>query len=242
MQGRYVALTAIMVMIALGGGIAIERYWFAAPVAGETGPKVAYWVAPMDPNFRRDEPGKSPMGMDLVPVYEGQEPGGDPSSVELSPVEINAIGVRTATARLEPVGKRIETVGFVGYDEHRTSHIHMRVEGWIEKLRVRAVGDPVRKGDRLFEVYAPEITIGSAELIRALRRDSRQEADIARRKLLNFGVTSTQIAEMENSTEPAEHIRVYAPQDGVVIDLAAADGMYLKPETRALSLADLSSL
>lgn len=242
MQGRYIALTAIMSMVALGVGIAIERFWFAAPVASESGSRVAYWVAPMDPNFRRDEPGKSPMGMDLVPVYEGQEPSGDPTVVELSPVEINAIGVRTATARLEPVGKRIETVGFVGYDEHRTSHIHMRVEGWIEKLRVRAVGDPVKKGDPLFDVYAPEITIGSAELIRAVRRRSPQEADIARRKLMNFGVTPRQIGEMEKAEEPAQHIRVYAPQDGVVIDLAAADGMYLKPETQALSLADLSSL
>lgn len=242
MQGRYVALMAIMVMAALSGGIAIERYWFGLPNADQSGPKIAYWVAPMDPNFRRDQPGKSPMGMDLVPVYEGQEPSGDPSSVELSAVEINAIGVRTATARLELVGKRIETVGFVGFDDHRTSHVHMRVEGWIEKLRVRAVGDPVRKGDLLFEVYAPQITIGSYELIRAIGRGAQQEADIARGKLKNFGVTSRQIAEIEKSTAPAEHIRVYAPQDGVVVDLAAADGMFLKPETRALSLVDLSSL
>lgn len=242
MQGRYVALMAIMVVIAVGGGIAIERFWFAAPKAGQSGPKVAYWVAPMDPNFRRDEPGQSPMGMDLVPVYEGQEAGGDPSVVELSPVEINAIGVRTATARLEPVGKKIETVGFVGYDDHRTSHIHMRVDGWIETLRVRAVGDRVAKGDLLFDVYAPEITIGSYELIRGVSRGNRQEIEIARRKLMNYGVTPRQIAEMEKSTKAAEHIRVYAPQDGVVTDLAAADGMFLKPDTRALSLADLSSV
>ena len=242
MLGRYVALMVIMVVAALGGGIAIERYWFAIPKADEAGAKIAYWVAPMDPNFRRDQPGKSPMGMDLVPVYEGQEPGGDPSTVELSPVEINAIGVRTATARLELVGKKIETVGFVGYDEHRISHIHMRVEGWIEDLRVRAVGDRVAEGDLLFEVYAPEITIGSYELIRGISRGNLKEIDIARGKLRNFGVTQRQIAEMEKSTKPAEHIRVYAPQDGVVIDLDAADGMYLKPDTRALSLADLSSL
>ena len=133
MRGRYVALVAILTACGVVGGMALERFWIAPPsMTTDTGPKVAYWVAPMDPNFRRDQPGKSPMGMDLVPVYEGQEPGGDPSTVELSPVEINAIGVRTATARIEPVGKKIETVGFVSYDDHRTSHIHMRVEGWIE--------------------------------------------------------------------------------------------------------------
>ena len=63
------------------------------------GSKILYWVAPMDPNFRKDGPGKSTMGMDLVPVYEGDEPKGDPEEIELSAAEVNAIGVRTAVAR-----------------------------------------------------------------------------------------------------------------------------------------------
>ncbi|MEL6368047.1 MAG: efflux RND transporter periplasmic adaptor subunit [Pseudomonadota bacterium] len=243
MQGRYAALTALMVGVGLGAGIALERYYISPPDrSGATGPDVLYWVAPMDPNFRRDEPGKSPMGMDLVPVYEGEEPSGDPSVVKLSPVEINAIGVRTAVSRVEPLSRRIETVGFVGYDEHATSHIHMRVEGWIEKLKVRAVGDRVSKGDVLFELYAPEITVASAELVQGMRRSDQQYIDAAKRKLRNFGVTERQIEEMAAAQAPAEHVRVYAPQDGVVIALDGADGMYLKPETRAMSLTDLSAV
>jgi len=117
-------------------GAAVERLVFAVPPSQERGDRrILYWVAPMDPNFRRDEPGLSPMGMELVPVYEGDAPVGDPSEVALSPVEINAIGVRTAIARVETLAPHIETVGFVGYDEHRTRHIHMRTEGWIEKRR-----------------------------------------------------------------------------------------------------------
>ncbi len=243
MRGRYAALTIILLAAGFAAGVALERKRAAsASASAEAGPEILYWVAPMDPNFRRDGPGKSPMGMDLVPVYEGEAPTGDPAEVTLSPVEINAIGVRTALARVEPVARRIETVGFVGYDEHATSHIHMRVEGWIEKLRVRAAGERVRAGDLLFELYAPEITIASSELMRATRRGDRAEIEIARRKLANFGVSARQIDEMAGADAPAQRIRVYAPQDGVVIGLEAAEGMFLEPRTRAMSLTDLSSV
>ncbi|MEM7530183.1 MAG: efflux RND transporter periplasmic adaptor subunit, partial [Pseudomonadota bacterium] len=243
MRGRYTALSIMALGLGLAGGIYAERLYLNPPGAeGESGPKILYWVAPMDPNFRKDGPGKSPMGMDLVPVYEGEEPSGDPAEVLLSAAEVNAIGVRTAVARIEPVARRVETVGFVRYDEHRTSHIHMRVEGWIERLKVRAVGDPVNRGDLLFELYAPEITIASSELMRATRDRNARDIEIARRKLRNFGVSPRQIDEMAAADEPAQDIRVYAPQDGVVIALEGADGMFLRPETRAMSLTDLSSV
>ncbi|MEM9763660.1 MAG: efflux RND transporter periplasmic adaptor subunit, partial [Pseudomonadota bacterium] len=242
MRGRYVALAALALSAGLAGGVWLERQRMETAAGAESGPKVLYWVAPMDPNFRKEGPGKSPMGMDLIPVYEGDEPTGDPEEVQLSAAEINAIGVRTAVARVDEIARRIETVGFVGYDEHATSHIHMRVEGWIERLKVRAVGDRVAVGELLFELYAPEITIASSELMRATRRRDATEVTVARRKLRNFGVSPAQIDEMAVADAPAQNIRVYAPQDGVVIGLAGADGMYLKPETRAMSLSDLSSV
>ncbi len=243
MRGRYTALSLLMLGAGLAGGVALERLHFAAPGAGGAkGPRVLYWVAPMDPNFRRDGPGKSPMGMDLIPVYEGQEPSGDPAEVRVSPEEINAIGVRTAVARVEEIAQRIETVGFVAYDEHRTAHVHTRVEGWVETLKVRSVGDRVRAGEPLFEIYAPDITIASVELLRGVERGGRIEIDAARRKLRNFGVSPQQIAEMEQADAPAEVLTVHAPQDGVVIGLDAADGMYLTPSVRALSITDLSTV
>jgi Cu(I)/Ag(I) efflux system membrane fusion protein len=243
MRGRYTALSLIMLGAGLGGGVALERFHLAAPGAdGDDGPAILFWVAPMDPNFRRDGPGKSPMGMDLIPVYEGQEAAGDPEEVRLSPAEINAIGVRTAVARVQEIAPSIETVGFVAYDDHATSHIHMRTEGWIERLNVRSIGDRVRRGDVLFELYAPEITVASLELMRGAQRANRQEIDAATRKLRNFGATPEQIAEMAAADAPVEYLRVHAPQDGVVIALEAADGMYLRPETRAMSLTDLSTV
>ena len=209
MRGRYVALSILALGAGFAGGIAVERFHFAAPSGDmDDGEKILYWVAPMDANFRKDGPGKSPMGMDLVPVYEGDEPSGEPGEVALSAQEVNAIGVRTAVARIETVAPVIETVGFVTYDEDATSHIHARIAGWVEGLRVRAVGDPVRAGEALFEVYGP-----------------RQER-----------------AAMDRIGAPAEHLRVRAPQSGVVTALAASEGMYLEPGMRAMSITDLSTV
>src|SRR6056297_2103074 len=243
MRGRYAALAIMALGAGVAGGIWYERDRLAQSMeAGSNGPEILYWVAPMDTNFRKDGPGKSPMGMDLVPVYEGQEPSGDPEEVTLSAAEVNTIGVRTAVARIEEIAHRIETVGFVDYDEHATSHIHTRVEGWIERLEVRAVGDEVAQGDLLFDLYAPEITIASSELQRATRSGNAANISIARTKLMNFGVDARQIEEMAQAVSPSQRIRFYAPQDGVVFALAAADGMFLNPQTRAMSLADTSSV
>ena len=241
MRGRYTALAILALAAGVTGGILFERERGKMAMGeADQGSQILYWVAPMDTNFRKDGPGKSPMGMDLVPVYEGDEPSGDPEDVTLSAAEVNTIGVRTAVARVQDVAQRIETVGFVGYDEHATSHIHTRVEGWIERLDVRAEGDPVKQGDLLFDLFAPEITIASSELIRAVRREDEDEIRIAQTKLQNLGVSARQIEEMAGLDAPEKRIRYYAPQDGVVIGLTAADGMYLEPNTRAMSLGDLS--
>lgn len=243
MRGRYAALGILGIAGSVVFGVYLERlYLNPVDAGGADGPEILYWVAPMDPNFRRDGPGKSPMGMDLVPVYEGQEPGGDPEEVRLNAAEINAIGVRTALARMTDIAHRIETVGFVGYDEHLTSHVHTRVDGWIEVLNVRAVGDAVRQGDVLFELFSPEFGVASFDFVRTLRGGSGLSRESARSKLRSHGATETQIAEMERTGEADSRIRVEAPRDGIVVGLAAADGMFLQPGTEAVSITDLSSV
>lgn len=243
MRGRYSALSILALAAGVAGGIYLERLYFnPAGMAAEGGPEVLYWVAPMDPNFRQPGPGKSPMGMDLIPVYAGQEPSGDPAEVTLSVAEINAIGVRTALAQVSEISHRIETVGFVGYDEHLTSHVHTRVDGWIEVLNVRAVGDQVRKGDVLFELFSPEFGIASFDFIRANQDGVGLSLEAARNKLRSHGATERQIAEIEETGEVARRISVEAPRDGVVIGLAAADGMFLQPGTQAVSITDLSAV
>ncbi|MCR9151464.1 MAG: efflux RND transporter periplasmic adaptor subunit [Rhodobacteraceae bacterium] len=243
MRGRYTALAILALAGGSAGGITLERFYLnPASMDGSDGPEILYWVAPMDPNFRQPGPGKSPMGMDLIPVYAGQEPSSDPSEVSLSAAEINAIGVRTALARMTDVAPKIETVGFVGYDEHLTSHVHTRVDGWIEVLNVRAVGDVVRKGDVLFELFSPEFGVASFDFLRALENSTGLSLEAARNKMRSHGATERQIAEIEASGEVARRITVEAPRDGIVVALEAADGMFLQPGTQAVSITDLSQV
>lgn len=243
MRGRYTALAILALAGGTAGGITLERFYLnPANMGGADGPEVLYWVAPMDPNFRQPGPGKSPMGMDLIPVYAGQEPSGDPSEVSLSAAEINAIGVRTALARITDVAPKIETVGFVGYDEHLTSHVHTRVDGWIERLEVRAVGDRVEKGQILFDLFSPRVAAATGDLIRSIEDGDPGIIEVARSKLMSHGMSQRQIAEIEATRQLARNIEIEAPQDGVVIAIEAADGMYLQPGTRAFSIADLKQV
>lgn len=241
MRGRYTALTLLALAAGTAGGVFLERLYLNPEAAGGSdGPEILYWVAPMDPNFRQPGPGKSPMGMDLIPVFAGQEPSGDPQDVTLNAAEINAIGVRTAVARMAEVAAQIETVGFVGYDEHLTSHVHTRVEGWIEHLEARAVGDRVEEGEVLFELFSPQVAAATGDLIRAVEDGEPRILEAARRGLVSQGMSERQIARIEETGILARNIEIVAPQDGVVIALDAVDGMYLQPGTRAFSVADLA--
>ncbi|WP_417692406.1 efflux RND transporter periplasmic adaptor subunit [Roseibium sp.] len=243
MRGRYSALSILALATGVAGGVFLERLYLNPAdeaVSGEA--EILYWVAPMDPNFRQPGPGKSPMGMDLIPVYAGQEPSGDPAEVQLSAAEINAIGVRTALARVGEISQRIETVGFVGYDEHLTSHVHTRVDGWIEILNVRAVGDEVKRGEVLFELFSPQFGVAAFDFVRSLNSKNVLSLEAARNKLRSHGASEAQIAEIEESGEAARNIKVEAPRDGVVIALSAADGMFLQPGTQAMSITDLNEV
>lgn len=90
-----------------------------------------YWVAPMDPNYKRDKPGKSPMGMDLIPVYSEDESGTDEQvgTVTINPAVENNLGVKTERAVLTQLSPRIETVGYIAFDESLLWQTSVRVSG-----------------------------------------------------------------------------------------------------------------
>jgi len=202
--------------------------------------KIEYWVAPMDPNYRRDEPGKSPMGMDLVPVYADEVAGGD--GITISPALENNLGVQTELAEVRPLWRRIEATGYVGLDETRISHINLRTEGWIERLLVNAEGERVSKGDLLFELYSPELVNAQKEYLQALRRGDERLIIGADEKLRALGMIRSEIDVLKTSGKASEKIKIVAPRDGVVTELSAREGMYVQPNSTVMSLADLSSV
>jgi Cu(I)/Ag(I) efflux system membrane fusion protein len=236
----------VLVLAAFAAGAWIGPKFLSEPGDGASPadstfaePEILYWVAPMDPNFKRDKPGKSPMGMDLVPVY-ADEAGGD--GVTISPSVENNLGVRTAAATVRPLWRRVQATGYIGFDETRISHINTRVKGWIVNLRVNAEGERIRRGDLLFEFYSPELLNAQKEYLSALRRDSMGLAAGAREKLHALGMIPTQIEALAQGGEASENIRFVAPQDGIVTSLSVREGMYIQPNTPIMSLADLSSV
>jgi Cu(I)/Ag(I) efflux system membrane fusion protein len=202
--------------------------------------EILYWVAPMDPSYRRDEPGKSPMGMDLVPVYADEAAGGD--GVTISPAVENSLGVRTAPARVRPLWRRIEATGYVDFDESRISHISTRVPGWIVRLTANTEGERVAKGDLLFEFYAPELVNAQKEFLAAMRRGSESLLTGAGEKLRALGMIPSEIEALRRRGTSSETVRIVAPRDGVVTALSVREGMYIQPNTTIMSLADLSSV
>ena len=155
----------VVLITGVGIGMAVDRWSSGSDQPAVTDPAnsepvILYWKAPMDPNYRRDEPGLSPMGMELLPVYASDE---DESVVTISPQVVNNLGVRTEQAQYSVLSRRIDTVGYVGYDEDTLQHIHTRVDGWIESLEITATGDPVTQGQTLFELYSPTLVNAEEE-------------------------------------------------------------------------------
>lgn len=252
MSARTILVAAVALATGVAGTLAYQGghlfpHAGAGAEAASGEKKILYWVAPMDPNYRRDAPGKSPMGMDLIPVYEGEEPGAgqDPADadvVTLSPAVINTMGVRTAAAERAAIGGAVLTVGYVALDEDRTSHVHVRKEGWIEGLKFRSLGAEVARGDLLFEYFSPELAASSYEYVRDLQRGNSPLSSGGRAKLKALGVSDRQLKEIETSQKPADRIRVYAPQDGVLVQLGVGEGMYIRPDQTLMTLSDLATV
>ncbi|WP_105265128.1 efflux RND transporter periplasmic adaptor subunit [Pseudoalteromonas sp. T1lg76] len=206
--------------------------------------KPLYWVAPMDSNYRRDQPGKSPMGMDLVPVYEEEESGSDigPGAVKISPNVIHNLGVRTAPVQVKTMQTNISTVGYVQYDEDELIHIHPRVDGWIEKLYVKAAGNPVDKGQALYTLYSPQLVNAQEEFLIALKHSSGSLAVAARERLKALHMSSEFIDELERTGKVRQTVTFYSPQQGVVDGLQVREGFYVQPGTTLMSIAKLDQV
>jgi Cu(I)/Ag(I) efflux system membrane fusion protein len=205
--------------------------------------KILYWVAPMDPSYRRDGPGKSPMGMDLVPVYD--ESAGvqdDGPVVKVSPAVVNNLGVRTAPVERGKLWRRIDTVGYVDFDESKLSHIHLRTDGWIERLAVESEGDRVKKGQRLFDVYSPTLVSAMEEYLQAVSSGSQRLMRASYDRLISLKISPAQIKAIEKDRKVRQTVSIYAPQDGMVSTFNVREGMYVQPAMEVMSLADLSSV
>lgn len=204
--------------------------------------KVSYWRAPMNPTEIYDKPGKSAMGMDLVPVYEDEVIGG--VAITVDPVIRQNMGIRTAPVESGPLTYTIRTYGHITYDETRLTEISPRFGGWLEKLYIDFTGQYVNKGEPLFAIYSPEILTAQEEYLVALKnsrgRSGQAMADAVKRRLLFFGVSEPEIDAIGKSMKTRRNITIFSPFSGIVVHKNALLGGYVKEGTALYRIADLS--
>ncbi len=248
-------LTGVMgIFVSFLGGtdpsLAYAKATDAKPDAAER--KVKYWQAPMDPTYIRDAPGKSPMGMDLIPVYEDDTQSG--STISIDPVTAQNMGVRTAPVVKGDISRRIRTVGLIGYDEPEQYSVNAKIAGWVEKLYVNETGQHVKKGQALLEVYSPELVSAQRELLLAkatltavsqssfpqIAKSGRRLLDASRQRLKLWDVSDAQIKKVEESGQVQKRLTLYSPYDGIVSMKMINEGMYIKPGMQLLEISDLS--
>lgn len=230
---------------------------------GETEQTV--WTCPVHhEHIRETEPGVCPIGgRELVRASNqgDEDDGGRRSPRNGTTVMIDPVVVQNMNVRIEPVVRRdlsrsIRTVGHLEYDEERMVSVTTRYEGFVERVFVNHVGQPVEQGEPLFEVYSPKLVQTQQELISAARYAARMSGadpdtrrrtqslvDSARQRLAYWDITETQIAEIEASGEVLRTLTVVSPLSGVVMQrMHGLEGMAIRPGMEALHIADLSSL
>ncbi len=202
--------------------------------------KILYWVAPMDPNYRRDKPGKSPMGMDLIPVYADEV--GDGTSISIDPQMVQNLGVRTADVERGRLWRAIRTPGFITVDRNQIREIEVRFAGWIQDTTVQETGETVRKGQRLFSVYSPELNSAQRDYLQILETGKKALIQAARERLHSLGFPRQLIKQLEKSRKIIENVPIYSPIDGVIAESRLREGDYIKPGKSVMRLENLDTV
>ena len=231
----------------------------ASPATAVGERKILYYEDPMHPWYRSDKPGIAPdCGMKLVPVYapESKPAVAIPGAVEISPARQQLMGITTARVEYRLLDKTIRTVGNVALDETRLANVHVKVNGWIQKVFVDYTFQHVKKGDPLFTLYSPELLATQQEYLLALKAErelstssfrevavgGKSLLEAARRRLSLWDLTDAQIRELEETGQPQREITYYSPATGHVIERKAFPNQYVTPETELYKLADHSNV
>ncbi len=211
-----------------------------------SGPRrVRYYRNPMGLPDTSPVPKKDNMGMDYIPVYEGEEQD-DGKTVKVSLDKIQRSGVRTEPIELRPIVQPVRAVGTVKNDERRLTVVTLRSDGYIEDLFVNATGQSVRKNDPLFRLYSPEIQTAQADLIvsAGIKAAASQGFGLhgSVQRLRNLGVPETRIEEVRASGTNPRTIDWPSPATGTVIYKGVMNGQRVSAGMELYRIADLTHM
>ncbi|MBN8964827.1 MAG: efflux RND transporter periplasmic adaptor subunit [Rhizobiales bacterium] len=204
----------------------------ATASTGTSAKKILYYRNPMGLPDISSVPKKDSMGMDYIPVYEGEAEDGN--IVKVSPGKIQRTGVRSEIVESRVVSRPVRIPGTVQLDERRVAVVATRSDAFVDKVENVTTGDRVRKGQPLVKVYSPEINAAAAQLI------ANPGFDGSRRRLQNLNVPAEVIAEMERTRTVPMAITWSAPHDGLVLERNAVEGMKASAGETLFRIGDVS--
>ena len=259
-------LAWIAALIVLSASALVAGYWLggrnhSVPSGGATATaqkserKVLYYRNPMGLPDTSPVPKKDPMGMDYIPVYEGDEPPAKAGQVKISLDKVQLLGVRTEPAQARDLRRAVQAVGTIQANERQLYKVTSRFEGWIERLYVNTTGQPVARGQALMEVYSPELITAQEEYLIALRAVDETKASGAEaqavmqrlaegvlRRLKNWGISESELETLRKEGKARQRLTYRSPVGGVVLQKPSVQGMRFMPGETLYEIADLSSV
>ncbi|MEN6585771.1 MAG: efflux RND transporter periplasmic adaptor subunit [Sulfuricella sp.] len=259
---------AAAVVAALGAG-----YWLGGQRAGQVVAttaqtpsaakpatrerKILFYRNPMGLPDTSPVPKKDQMGMDYIPIYEGEE-GNEPEQarqVKISSEKIQQLGVRSEPVALRSLSRSVHAVGRIEIDERLSHTVAPKFEGWIDKLYVNTTGQEVRRGQPLMAVYSPDLVSAQNEYFIARQGETslrhatpeaqesmKQLAEASLARLNNWDISAGQLQDLSKSNNARRTLTVRAPVSGIVIEKKAVQGMRFMPGDVLYQIADLSSV
>ena len=228
------------------------------PGASEQTRKILYWYDPMHPAYKSDKAGIAPdCGMALVPKYADDDMSKLPAGTVVIPEEKQVLaGVRTAVVERKPLVREIRTTAQIVADETRISHVHLKVDGYIDRVFVDYVGQLVKKGEPLFTLYSPDLVSTQEEYLIAKRgnatlgtapftnvtQGAQSLLNSTRQRLRLWDISDEQIKKLDETGKVERDLTFYSPVTGFVTDRKAFPQTSVTPDTELYTVSDLSSV
>ena len=230
---------ALAVVVAAGGGL-----WYAH-AHGWLDPAYA-WIRHLAHRDSASSPGHGGMDMSMPGMDMGQsgQKSKVPGHAEVTiPGEVQQrIGVTVGKVEEAPLRMSVRTVGIVETNETKVAHIHLKTEGWVEKVFVDYTGQKVKKGDPLLAIYSPQFLTTQQEFLDAVQAKRPALMELARRRLELWDVPAAEIKELESTGKPSTNLTLRSPLAGTVLVKNAFTGQYITAQTELYSVADLSTV
>jgi Cu(I)/Ag(I) efflux system membrane fusion protein len=247
-EKKLLVVAAATLALGVAIGLGVSRLGDSDPHATHAAPekaerKILYWHDPMSPGTKFDKPGKSPfMDMDLVPVYADEQPG---AAVQIDPAVAQNLGIRLGRVERSTAPLSLDVVGGVTFDERLVEVVQARVQGYVTRLHVKSTLEPVRRGQAIAEILAPEWLEAQQDYIALLDAQGERAKAIraaARERLNVLGVPEATIQAIEKQRKADASTTIHAPIDGVITELSVREGAAFMPGAPLVRINGLATV